>query len=1132
MLMPRALLFSLAALCAFTACGDKDGPEPTDSEEEEEDSATEDSTISDSEDSEIPDNDGDGALADVDCDDADATVYPGAPETCDGRDEDCDGSVDEGVSTVSYRDADGDGVGDPNVAHEGCLVPEGFVQNGADCDDSSAEISPDAEERCDEIDNDCDGRVDDDVLASGVHRTLIDTDIEMVGTRTVNSYLGTGLLSLGDLDGDGVGEVVAYDEGKDDEGWVHLYRSGGALWSASGELSASIADLSIEGEAADDNLGEVMRRLADLDGDGRPELALAAPGYNGGYRGTGAVYVFFSGGALANVGALSAGSADLVLYGEQPTGTFGSGLTSGDYDGDGLSDLAISDLKANNEAGVTYVLLSSGVLATGAPSSAVSVATADISFIGEHKNDQTGTGLVTPGDIDGDGLDDLALSSPLSSAGELGAGMVYVLRSGGALSATTGAVKLGLGVADMRAWGTELNPDGLFDVGDLDGDGLGDLAIATHQKDRTYPGYPGVGQVAVLTSSGALSVGSGDLDLSFADLTIIGEPNNDAFGDGTVRGGDLDGDGRGDLLIAAAEDDRVEERSGAIFVMTSRGSLRHLSGVVSAEDAELVITSASQYVGEGLNALILDDQDADGRAELLIGFPRWNTSGYPEGAMYVVWGETVSDWLTMDCDAGALLSLEHAALTTVDEEDNLAGTSVAILNDLDGDGLSELVIGAPEADSSSGTTKVGEVRVLLSGGALSGGGAEVAYTDADITIQGAARYDYFGERLLATGDIEGDGLPDLVVLAPGVKYGGFGDGVVYVFTSSGALASGASSLTADDADIVITGIEDGIATIADAGDVDGDGRTDLLFGAPETWTYGENGGRAYLLLSSGALAGAPSSLTLDDADFFFKGEVEGSNAGVAIAGAGDVDGDGLGDILIAATPDYLATVYLLLSSGALRSTKRAIELSDADLRLELSEFAYLSGHFRLSRLTRVGDLDGDGLDDIVLSDPTGWERGQDTGAAFVFLTSGSLSALSGTLTEEDAELTVVGLQAGGLTGDSVVSVDDLDGDGARELIITAPLASERAERSGAVYVLRSGGALSTSGDTIHLTDADLTLYGAMLDNAGSSVSAAGDVDGDGLSDLLIGAPADSGFNDRYGAAMLITSGQLIEHALP
>ncbi|MBK9644200.1 MAG: FG-GAP repeat protein [Deltaproteobacteria bacterium] len=83
------------------------------------------------------------------------------------------------------------------------------------------------------------------------------------------------------------------------------------------------------------------------------------------------------------------------------------------------------------------------------------------------------------------------------------------------------------------------------------------------------------------------------------------------------------------------------------------------------------------------------------------------------------------------------------------------------------------------------------------------------------------------------------------------------------------------------------------------------------------------------------------------------------------------------------------------------------------------------------------------------------------------------------------------------------------------------------------YLLLSSGALSTSGDTIDLRQADLTLLGAgLMDNAGASVSAAGDVDGDGLSDLLIGAPADSGYNDRYGGAMLITSGQLIEHALP
>jgi hypothetical protein len=710
--------------------------------------------------------------------------------------------------------------------------------------------------------------------------------------------------------------------------------------------------------------------------------------------------------------------------------------------------------------------------------------------------------------------------------------MIYILRSGGALATTTGTVDLS--VADMRAWGGEVKPDGLFEVGDLDGDGLADLAIATSETNDSF--YPGVGRVTALYSNGVLSVGSGDLDLSVVDLTILGEPDDDIFGQPAVSGGDLDGDGRVDLVISAAEDDRVGDGSGAIFVMTSRGSLRHPSGVLSAEDAELVISGDSPNIGDGLSALILDDYDADGRAELVVGNPNWNISGYPEGEMNVFWGETVSDWLTVECEDEARLGLEDAALTAVDNtKENLAGAVVAILDDLDGDGLSELVIGASLADEwgLGADADVGEVSILLSGGALGAGGAEVARDDADITIRGATNADRFGERIVATGDVEGDGLPDLLVLAPGVNfYDGTGDGVAYVFTSSGALASGSSSLTADDADIVFMGIEDGIYSIGDAGDVDGDGRSDLLFGAPETWSNGLSGGRAYLFLSSGALADGVSNLSLDDADHFFKGTGESSFAGGAATGVGDVDGDGLGDIVVTGMPDDVATAYLLLSSGALGSTKSAIELYDADAMLEVPgvDFDYSTFEEQL-RPVSAGDLDGDGQDDIAVGAP-GWSaRGLDTGAVFLFTTTGTLRGLSGTVTARDADLTLVGIEAGGLTGDSVVSAQDMDGDGAPELIITAPSASERADHSGAVYVLRSGGALSTSGDTIDLADADLTLYGAaMFDKAGTSVSAAGDVDGDGLDDLLIGAPADSGYNDRRGGAMLITSGQLIEHA--
>ena len=102
----------------------------------------------------------------TDCDDADAGTSPGAAEVCDGEDDDCDGTADEGVEITWYEDVDGDGYGVSATTFEACTRPTGFAAIATDCDDADALEHPGATEQCDGLDNDCDGTADDGVTYS------------------------------------------------------------------------------------------------------------------------------------------------------------------------------------------------------------------------------------------------------------------------------------------------------------------------------------------------------------------------------------------------------------------------------------------------------------------------------------------------------------------------------------------------------------------------------------------------------------------------------------------------------------------------------------------------------------------------------------------------------------------------------------------------------------------------------------------------------------------------------------------------------------------------------------------------------------------------------------------------------
>ena len=177
--------FALVHLTLLAGCfGDKDpsGDSGVDSEPE------------------VIDEDGDGVRAEDDCDDNDASVYPGAAESCDERDNNCDGSVDEGANASFYADGDGDGFGRDDSDVLACEAPEGYASNGGDCDDNNRDVYPDAEEVCDGADNNCDGAADEGVTIAYYNDGDGDGDGDPGAPITGCELPPEGVLSAGDCD--------------------------------------------------------------------------------------------------------------------------------------------------------------------------------------------------------------------------------------------------------------------------------------------------------------------------------------------------------------------------------------------------------------------------------------------------------------------------------------------------------------------------------------------------------------------------------------------------------------------------------------------------------------------------------------------------------------------------------------------------------------------------------------------------------------------------------------------------------------------------------------------------------------------------------------------------------------------
>ena len=794
--------------------------------------------------------------------------------------------------------------------------------------------------------------------------------------------------------------------------------------------------------------GFSVATAGDVNGDGYSDVIVGAPYYDGGHVNEGRAEVY--------PGWIS-GLQHIPIWvkeSDQAGARYGHAVaTAGDVNGDLYADIIVGapmyDHLEEDEGGAwIYYGSSSG------PHSAP-----DNFDAGGQAGAEFGYSVATAGDVNGDGWADVIVGAPYYAYGQGSEGGVWVWHGSDS------------GISPAHNWRAQSNLIGALmgwsvaTAGDVNGDGYADIIVGAPYVDYLGSEDEGAAWVWYGSENGVNNGVNGDH--SNASWKVRCNQAEATLGSSVSTAGDVNGDGYADVIVGAPLYNSGETDEGAAWVY--HGSDTGLSTTPANMDE-----GNQSYAMFGRSVATAGDVNGDGYADIVVGAPGWN-EGYSDNGVAFVWYghaggvSTTRDWKAVGYETGAQF-----------------GYSVATAGDVNGDGYSDILVGAP--------------------GDLSGWGSAYAFYGSASSLAEEAGWTkasdrenaLFGFSVGTAGDVNSDGYADVIVGAPHWDEGHVAEGGAWVYHGK---EGGLNLAPAWDRFSGKAYAEFGWS-VGTAGDVNGDGFSDVIVGAPG-WNDGlENEGKAFVY------EGGPSGLALSPSWSKLWAH-EGARFGSSVGTAGDVNGDGYGDVIVGApfyTDDGHAHVYLGSDTG----------LKTA---LAWSAHSYQAGSQFGASVGTAGDVNGDGYSDIIVGAPL-WNHGDiNEGGAFVYY--GSRSGLKTTPDwEED------GGMFNAQFGYAVGTAGDTNGDGYADVIIGAPSATNGSTNEGMVEVY---GGSSTGLDATYLWHKESGQSGAFF---GWSVGTAGDVNGDGYADVIVGAYLWSEDESYEGGAWVYQGSTSGPHSAP